>query len=116
MKEIDLLKEDRHFSRYKGFFYGYCFFCSNFGHKTINYSLRFRYEQSIYSTNNHLPQQRSIQPSNKQPQTINHAMAGKRIQVKHKNSYEHNNRYDLLFSEPNVTSVITIDIKLQIVA
>jgi hypothetical protein len=39
------------FSRYQGFFYGYCFFCSNFGHKAINCSLRFRYEQSIYSTN-----------------------------------------------------------------
>jgi hypothetical protein len=32
------------FSRYKYFFYGYCFLCSNFGHKSINYSLRFRYE------------------------------------------------------------------------
>jgi hypothetical protein len=88
------------FSRYKGFFYGYCFFCFNFGHKAINCSLIFRYEQSRYSTINHLPQQRSRQPSNKQPQTINHAMAGKRMQVKHNNSYEHNNHYDLLFSEP----------------
>jgi hypothetical protein len=88
------------FSWYKGFFYGYCFFFSNFGHKAMNYSLRFRYEQSRYSTNNHLPQQRSRQPSNKQPQTINHAMAGKMTQVKHNNSYEHSNHYDLLFSEP----------------
>jgi hypothetical protein len=32
------------FSRYKEFFYGYCFFCSNFGHKAVNCSLRFRYE------------------------------------------------------------------------
>jgi hypothetical protein len=33
----------RHFfSRNKGFFYGYCFFCSNFGHKAITCSLRFR--------------------------------------------------------------------------
>jgi hypothetical protein len=88
------------FSRYKSFFYGYCFFCSNFGHKAINYSLIFRYEQSRYSMNNHLPQQRSRQPRNKQPQTINHVMVGKRMQVKHNNSYEHNNHYDLLFSEP----------------
>jgi hypothetical protein len=75
------------FSRYKGFFYGYCFFYSNFGHKAIKCSLRFRYEQSRYSTNNHLPEQRSRQPRNKQPQTINHAMAGKRTQVKHNNNY-----------------------------
>jgi hypothetical protein len=31
------------FSRYKDFSYGYCFLCSNFGHKAINCSLRFRY-------------------------------------------------------------------------
>jgi hypothetical protein len=24
------------FSRYKEFFYGYCFYCSNFGHKAVN--------------------------------------------------------------------------------
>jgi hypothetical protein len=88
------------FSRYKDFFYGYCFFCSNFGHKAINYSLRFRYEQSRYSMNNYLPQQRLRQPSNKQSQTINHVMTGRRTQVKHNNNYKHNNRYDLLFSEP----------------
>jgi hypothetical protein len=28
------------FSRYKEFFYGYCFYCSNFGHKAVNCSLR----------------------------------------------------------------------------
>jgi hypothetical protein len=88
------------FSRYKNFFYGYCFFCSNFGHKAINCSLRFRYEQSRYSMNNYLSQQRLRQPSNKQPQTINQVMTGRRIQVRHNNNYEHNNRYDLLFSEP----------------
>jgi hypothetical protein len=54
------------FSRYKGFFYGYCFFYSNFAHKAINCSLRFRYEQSRYSTNNYFPQRRLRQPSNKQ--------------------------------------------------
>ena len=46
------------FSRYKGFFYGYCFLCSKFGHKVVNCPLRFRYEQSRYSRNNYLPQQR----------------------------------------------------------
>jgi hypothetical protein len=46
-----------------------------------------------------VPQQRLRQPSNKQPQTTNHVMAGKKTQVKHNNNYEHKNRYDLLFSE-----------------
>jgi hypothetical protein len=51
------LVQRRHpFSRYKRFFYGYCFLCSNFGHKAVNCSLRFRYEQSIYSRINYLPQ------------------------------------------------------------
>jgi hypothetical protein len=87
------------FLRYKNFFYGYCFFCSNFGHKAINCSLRFRYEQSRYSMNNYLPQQRLRQPSNKHSQIMNHVMTGRRTQEKHNNRYEHNNRYDLLYSE-----------------
>jgi hypothetical protein len=88
------------FSRYKDFFYGYCFLCSNFGHKAINCSLRFRYEQSRYTMDNYLPQQKLRQPSNKQSQIINHVMTGRRTQVKHNNRYEHKNRYDLLFNEP----------------
>jgi hypothetical protein len=88
------------FSRYKDFFYGYCFLCSNFGHKAINCSLRFRYEQSRYSMNNYLPQQRLRQPSNKQSHIINHVITGRRTQVKHNNRYVHNNHYDLLFNDP----------------
>jgi hypothetical protein len=88
------------FTRYKGLFYGYCFFYSNFGHKAINCSLRLRYEQSSFSRNNYLPPQILRQQSNKQSQIINHVMTERRTQVKHNNSYEHNNHYDLLFSEP----------------
>jgi hypothetical protein len=50
--------------------------------------------------NNYLPQQRLRQPSNKQSQIINHVMTGRRTPVKQNNRYVHNNRYDLLFSEP----------------
>jgi hypothetical protein len=88
------------FSKYKGFLYGYLFFCSNFGHKTITCSLRFQYEQSSYSRSNYLPPHRLRQPSNKQSQTINHVMIGRRMQVKLNNIYEYNNHYDMLFSEP----------------
>jgi hypothetical protein len=56
--------------------------------------------KSRYSRNNYLPQKRLRQPRNKRPQTINHVMDGGRTQVKHNNSYEHNNHYDFLFSEP----------------
>jgi hypothetical protein len=53
------------FSRYKEFFYGYCFYCSNFGHKAVNCSLRLRHEQLRFPRNKYLPQQRMIQQSNK---------------------------------------------------
>jgi hypothetical protein len=48
------------FSRYKEFFYGYCFYCSNFGHKAVNCSLRLRHEQLRFQRNKYLPQQRMI--------------------------------------------------------
>jgi hypothetical protein len=54
------------FSRYKDFFYVYCFYCSNFSHNAINCSLRFRHDQSIHPRSNYLPQKRMRQPSNKQ--------------------------------------------------
>jgi len=50
--------------------------------------------------NNYLPQQILRQSSNKQSHIINHVMTGRRTQVKHNSRYVHNNRYDLLFSEP----------------
>jgi hypothetical protein len=55
------------FSRYNDFFYGYFFYCSNFGHKAVNCSLRFRHEKSSHPRNKYLPQQRMRHPSNKQP-------------------------------------------------
>jgi hypothetical protein len=48
------------FSRYKEFFYGYCFYCSNFGHKAVNCSLRLRHEQLRFQKNKYFPQQRMI--------------------------------------------------------
>jgi hypothetical protein len=53
------------FSRYKEFFYGYCFYCSNFGHKVVNCFLRLRHEQLSFPRNKYLPQKRMIQQSNK---------------------------------------------------
>ena len=48
------------FSRYKEFFYGYCFYFSNFGHKVVNCSLRLRYEQLRFQRYKYLPQQRMM--------------------------------------------------------
>jgi hypothetical protein len=47
-------------SRYKEFFYGYCFYCSNFGQKAVNCSLGPRNEQLRFQTNKYFPQQRMI--------------------------------------------------------
>jgi len=71
MEEIDLLKDDNHFLGVKGFFYGYFFFYSKFGHKAVNCSLRFRHEKSRHPRNKYMPQQRMRQPSNKQPKIAN---------------------------------------------
>jgi hypothetical protein len=48
------------FSRYKEFFYGYCFYCANFGHKAVNCSLRLRHEKLRFQRNKYLPQQRMM--------------------------------------------------------
>jgi hypothetical protein len=82
------------FSRYQRFLYGYCFFCSNFGHKAVNCSLKLNYDQSGHSRYRYLPKQRMREPSNKPSKTTDHLMDGKRTRIKH------NNRYDPLFDKP----------------
>jgi hypothetical protein len=70
------------FSRYKEFFYGYCFYCSNFGHKAVNCSLRLRHEQLRFPRNKYLPQQRMIQPSNKPSQIANCQIKSRDMQLR----------------------------------
>jgi hypothetical protein len=48
------------FPRYKEFFHGYCFYCSNFGHKAVNCSLRMGHEQLRFQRNKYFLQQRMI--------------------------------------------------------
>jgi hypothetical protein len=94
------------FSRYKDFFYGYCFYCSNFGHKAVNCSLRFRHKQSRHPRNKYLPQQRMRQPSNKQPQIANGQIKFRDMQLRRSRNNEQsmsrqrcNNHFDLLNNE-----------------
>jgi hypothetical protein len=91
------------FSRYKEFFYGYCFYCSNFGHKAVNCSLRLRHEQLIFPRNKYLPQQRMIQQSNKPSQIANCQIKSRDMQLRrsriNKQSMSRqrcNNDFDLL--------------------
>jgi hypothetical protein len=94
------------FSRYKEFFYGYCFYCSNFGHKTINCSLRPRNEQLRFQRNKYFPQQRMIQSGNNHSHTVNCQIKSGHIQLRRARnnqqsiSREHcNNKFDLLNNE-----------------
>jgi hypothetical protein len=59
------------FPRYKEIFHGYCFYCYNFGHKDVNFSLRLRHEQLRFQRKKYFPQQRMIQPSINPSQTAN---------------------------------------------
>ena len=70
------------FSRYKEFFYGYCFYCANFGHKDVNCSLRLRHEQLRFPRNKYLPQQRMIYPSNKPSQIANCQIKSRDLQLR----------------------------------
>jgi hypothetical protein len=70
------------FSRYKEFFYGNCFYCSNFGHKAVNCSLRLRHEKLRFQRNKYLPQQRMIQPSNKPSQIANCQIKSRDMQLR----------------------------------
>ena len=51
--------------RYQVFFHGYCYYCSNFGHKAANCGLNFR---NMQSKNNQSMQHRTRQSTSKQEQ------------------------------------------------
>jgi hypothetical protein len=94
------------FSRYKDFFYGNCFYCSNFGHKTVNCSLRFIHEKSRFPRNKCLPQQRMRQPSNKQPHIANGQINFRDMKLRRSRNNEqpmnrqrYKNHFDLLNNE-----------------
>jgi hypothetical protein len=52
--------------RYQNFFHGYCFYCSNFGHKIANCQIKFRDMQLKKSRNNQSLQHRTKQPMSRQ--------------------------------------------------
>jgi hypothetical protein len=94
------------FSRYKEFFYGYCFYCSNFGHKAVNCSLRLRHELLRFPRNKYLPQQRMIQTSNKPSQIANCQIKSRDMQLRRSRNNKQsmsrqrcNNNFDLLNNE-----------------
>jgi hypothetical protein len=94
------------FTRYKDLFYNYCLFCSNFGHKAVNCSLRLRHEQLRFQRNKYFPQQRMIQSSNNPSRTTNCQIKSGHIQLRRPRnnqqsiSRQHcNNKFDLLNNE-----------------
>jgi hypothetical protein len=52
--------------RYQNFFHGYCFYCSNFGHKIANCQIKFRDMQLRRSRNKKTLQHRTKQPMSRQ--------------------------------------------------
>jgi hypothetical protein len=94
------------FSRYKEFFYVYCFYCSKFGHKAVNCSLRLRHEKLRFQRNKYFPQQRMIQPSNKPSQIANCQIKSRDMQLRRSRNNQQsmsrqrcNNNFDLLNNE-----------------
>jgi hypothetical protein len=94
------------FSRYKEFFYGYCFYCSNFGHKAVNCSLRHRHEQLRFQRNKYFPQQRMEQSSNNPSWTANCQIKSGHIQLRRPRNNQQSisrkhwdNKFDLLNNE-----------------
>jgi hypothetical protein len=51
--------------RYQNFFYGYCFYCSNFGHKIANCQIKFRDMHLGRSKNKQSLQHRTKKPMNR---------------------------------------------------
>jgi hypothetical protein len=94
------------FSRYKEFFYGYYFYCANFGHKVVNCSLRLRHEQLRFQRNKYLPQQRMMQPSNKPSLIANCQIKSRDMQLKRSRNNQQSmsgqrctNNFDMLNNE-----------------
>jgi hypothetical protein len=55
--------------RYQNFFHGYCFYCSNFGHKIANCQIKFRDMQLRSSRNKQYLQHRTKKPMSRQHST-----------------------------------------------
>ena len=80
--------------RYQVFFHGYCYYCSNFGHKVANCAFKFRSMQLRMSNNDELSQHRTRQsPSNQQLHTT-------QFTTERRIHNRHTNPFDLLYNEP----------------
>jgi hypothetical protein len=94
------------FPRHKEVFHGYCFYCSNFGHKAVNCSLRLRHEQLRFQRNKYFSQQIMIQSSNNPSQTANCQIKSRHIQLRRPRNNQqsisrqhYNNKFDLFNNE-----------------
>jgi len=80
--------------RYQKFFNGYCFCCSNFGHKDANCVFNFRNIQQRMSSNNQILQHRARQSMRKQEHHTTQPPTRRRVQDRNVNPF------DLLYNEP----------------
>ena len=79
---------------YQGFFHGYCYYCSNFGHKVANYAFKFTSVQLRMPNNDELLQHRTRQSlSNQQLHTT-------QFTTERRTHNRHTNPFDLFYNEP----------------
>ena len=80
--------------RYQIVFHGYCYCCSNFGHKAANCAFNFRNIQQRMSSNNQMLQHTGRQSVSKQEHRTNQFTPKGITHVRHINPF------DLLYNEP----------------
>jgi hypothetical protein len=75
--------------RYQNFFHGYCFYCSNFGHKIANCQIKFRDMQPRRSRNKQSLQHRTKQPMSRQSCTNHFDLLKIELECYHCHNFSH---------------------------
>jgi hypothetical protein len=74
---------------YQNFFHGYCFYCSNFGHKIVNCQIKFRDMQLRRSRNKQYLQHRTKNPMNRQRSTNHFDLLNNEFEFDNCHKFDH---------------------------
>ena len=80
--------------RYQGFFHGYCYYSSNFGHKIANCAFKFRSMQLRMPNNDELLQHRT------RKSLSNQQLHATQFTIERRTHNKHTNPFHLLYNEP----------------
>jgi hypothetical protein len=75
--------------RYQNFFHGYCFYCSNFGHKIANCQIKFRDMQLRRPGNKQSLQLRTKHPMNRQRSTNHFDLLNNELEYYNYHNFDH---------------------------